>query len=52
MKLTNGNKTIERSTVDYEANKTTWTLRGWSPVLDKPKMSLLKPKKETQKKDD
>ena len=52
MKLTNGNKTIERSAVDYEANKTTWTLRGWTPVSDKPKMSLLKPKKETQKKDD
>jgi len=36
MKLTNGNKVIERSKVDYEANLKTWTLRGWKPVEDKP----------------
>ena len=38
MKLTNGNKVIERSKVDYEANLKTWTLRGWKPVEDKPKV--------------
>lgn len=36
MKLTNGNKIIERNKVDYEANLKTWTLRGWKPVEDKP----------------
>ena len=51
MKLTNGNKTIERSAVDYEANKTTWTLRGWSPVDDKPKVVKVE-KIKKEKKDD
>tara|TARA_R110002124_G_scaffold222358_1_gene387745 strand:+ start:270 stop:458 length:189 start_codon:yes stop_codon:yes gene_type:complete len=46
MKLTNGNRIIERSKVDYEANLKTWTLRGWKPVEDKPKVNKVEiPKK-------
>ncbi len=40
MKLSNGHKTIERDRSVYENNITNWTLRGWSPVEDKP----IKPK--------
>lgn len=49
MKLTNGKKIIERPQVDYEKNKSTWNLRGWKPVEDKPKVvKVAKVKKETK----
>ena len=51
MKLTNGRKIIERTKVDYEKNLTTWTLRGWSPVEDKPKVVKVE-KIKKEKKDD
>ena len=40
------NKFFERNKVDYEANLKTWTLRGWKPVEDKPKVNKVEiPKK-------
>ena len=51
MKLSNGHKIIDRTIEDYEKNKTTWTLRGWSPVEDKPKVVKVE-KIKKEKKDD
>ncbi len=50
MKITNGKKIIERPQADYERNKTTWALRGFTPVEDKPKVDKVdKPKKKKDK---
>jgi len=60
MKLTNGNKIIERNKVDYEANLKTWTLRGWKPYVESKAQPKPQPKvdnewqsenKKSQKKD-
>ncbi len=57
--LKKGNKTIIRSQLDYETNKSVWDFRGFKPVQDvvkevkEEKVVELKPKlKRTRKKKD
>jgi len=48
MKLTNGNKIIERTKVDYEANLKTWTLRGWKPYVESKAQPKPQPKVDSE----
>mgnify|MGYP003138159041 FL=1 len=53
VKLSKGDRVIERSKVDYENNKGMWDIRGWSLYEGKPKAQptpKAEPKKETIKK--
>ena len=53
VKLSKGDRVIERSKVDYENNKGMWDIRGWSVYEGKPKAQptpKAEPKKETIKK--
>jgi len=58
IKLTNGKKTITRTTEQYEGNINHFTKRGFKPLTDKPKKIIekaenivkLKPKNKTRKK--
>ena len=48
MKLTNGNKIIERNKVDYEANLNTWTMRGWKPYVESKAQPKPQPKGDSE----
>ena len=58
IKLKKGNKTIERTLIDYQSNKRIWEIRGFKPIQDEVKVETkvddkvvnLKPKKTRKKK--
>ena len=55
IKLQRGNKIIDRSLKDYQANKSVYDFRGFKPVKDvvkEEKVVELKPKRKTRKKKD
>ena len=44
VKLVKGDRVIERRKVDYENNKNSWGLRGWTLDDGKPKAPKVEPK--------